>query len=457
VRAAAPAPAALATVPLPARAATAPILPRVTADGGRHDFHVARAAGRWTPALERAGGTILSTRVAGGFGGNFTGVVVRTYAHAATARPSQAHVSQIREVSAGRAGIASRRFGVAPGGAPVDEYTLTNARGTSARCLTLGGIVVSLSTADRDGAMADVVLGYDTLDDYLTDRRFLGALVGRYANRIAGARFSLDGREHEVLRNAGAHHLHGGAGGFHRAVWSAEPFARDGDVGVVLRHVSPDGEEGFPGTLAVRVTYTLTADDALAIDYQAESDRATPVNFTQHLYVNLAGHDAGSVLGHELTVHASRFAPVDASLIPTGELRPVAGTPFDFTTPTTLGARLGADDEQLRRGGGYDHSFAIEGGRTGGDGTRHAARLRDPSSGRTLDVHTTEPAVQVYTGNALGDGPPGKGGHAYGPHDGVALETQHFPDSPNQPQFPSTILRPGDVFRARSVYRFSAS
>ena len=357
----------------------------------------------------------------------------------------------------GGAGVESRPFGVAPDGAAVHEYTLTNARGTTLRFLTLGGIITALRVPDRDGVRADVVLGHDTLDDYLRDPDFQGALVGRFANRIAGARFVLDGREYTLTRNEGANQLHGGPSGFHRAVWHAEPFTRDDAVGVVLTHRFPDGSDGYPGALTVRVTYTLGGDDAFAVDYHAETDAATPVNFTQHFYVNLAGHDAGDAMSHELTLHASRFVPVDTALIPTGDLRDVAGTPFDFRTPHTLAERLGADHEQLRIGGGYDHSFALDRA-PGGAGLVHAARLREPTSGRTMDIHTTEPAVQLYSGNQLGAGPARKGADAaYAPRTGVALETQHFPDSPNRPEFPSTILRPGEVFHSRSVYRFSVT
>jgi aldose 1-epimerase len=249
--------------------------------------------------------------------------------------------------------------------------------------------------------------------------------------------------------NDGEHHLHGGARGLHRAVWTAEPFARGGDVGVELRHVSPDGEGGYPGALDVRVTYTLT-DDALVLDYRAQTDRATPVNLTQHVYVNLGGHDAGDVLDHELTVAATRYTPTDTALIPTGELRDVRGTPFDFTTPTAIGARIDADDEQLRAGDGYDQNFALDAD------APFAARLHDPSSGRTLEIHTTEPGLQLYTGNALDLAAPSKSGRRYGKYAGVALETQRFPDSPNHPNFPSSILRPGETFLSRTVYRFSA-
>lgn len=353
-------------------------------------------------------------------------------------------------------GVAIAPFGTTPAGERVDAYTLTNARGASVRFLTYGGVIACVCVPDRAGALADVVLGHDALEDYVADPHYFGAIIGRYANRLARGRFVVNGREHRVAANDGAHHLHGGTNGFHRAVWSAEPFedAARGRVGAVLHHVSPDGDEGYPGTLAVRVTYAFGDDDALVVDYHAESDRDTPVNLTQHAYFNLAGHDAGDVLAHELTLCASRFTPVDEELIPTGEIRSVAHTPFDFTRPIPIGARLDADDPQLAAADGYDHNFVLD---RQGHALALAARLVDPASGRTLEVHTTEPGLHVYSGNALGTGPLGKGGHAYGRHAGIALETQHFPNSPNQAGFPSTILRAGETYRSRSVYRFGVA
>ena len=349
--------------------------------------------------------------------------------------------------------IVREHFGVTPDGRTVDAFTLTNARGAEVRFMTYGGVILSVLVPDRDGVLDDVTLGYDTLDGYLADTRFFGALVGRYANRIAGARFALDGREYRLATNDGPNHLHGGPRGFHTAVWSAEPFAGDGGVGATLRHTSPDGDEGYPGRLEARVTYTLTDEDDLEIDYHATADAPTHVNLTQHAYFNLAGHDAGDVHGHELAIAASRFTPVDPTLIPTGELRDVRGTPFDFTAPAPIGARIDADDEQLRRGQGYDHNWVID-REPGSDSLLLAARLRAPGSGRVMEVWTTEPGVQFYAGNVLPGGPLGKGGVDYVRRGGLALETQHFPDSPNRPAFPSTVLRPGDVYRSRTVYRF---
>lgn len=349
------------------------------------------------------------------------------------------------------AGAHREPFAVMPDGRPVERITLHDGRGMEVRLLTRGGVIQAVRVPDRNGVLADVALGYDTLDGYLADTGFHGALIGRYANRIARGRFTLDGRAYTLATNDGPNHLHGGPGGFHTVIWNAEPFQDARGVGVVLTHVSPAGTEGYPGTLRVRVTYTLV-DHEIEVDYHATTDAPTPVSLTQHTYFNLAGHGAGDVLDHELQLHASHFTPVDATLIPTGEIRPVAGTPFDFTTPGRIGARIDEDDEQLRRAGGYDHNLVL--GESAGSGARLAARLREPTSGRVLEVLTTEPGVQFYSGNFL-TGVPGKEGRAYAWRSGLALETQHFPDSPNQPGFPSTILRPGAEYASRTVYRFS--
>jgi aldose 1-epimerase len=315
--------------------------------------------------------------------------------------------------------------------------------------IAYGGTITSIRVPDREGRIAEVTLGHDTLAGYVEDTRWFGALVGRYANRIADGRFSLDGRDYALERNDGPNHLHGGSSGFHRALWDVEP--RDSDAGAcaVLRHTSPPGDGGYPGTLTVRVTYTLTHEDALIIDYHATTDAPTPVNLTQHSYFNLAGAGPGDILDHELRLNARAFTPIDAVLIPTGEIRGVDGTPFDFTTPARIGSRIDGADEQLARCGGYDHNFVLE--RDGEAELSFAARLLDPGSGRTLTVLTTEPGIQLYSGNALetaaGD---------YGRRAGLTLETQHFPDSPNHPAFPNTILRPGQDFSSRTVYAFSA-
>jgi aldose 1-epimerase len=337
----------------------------------------------------------------------------------------------------------------------MDAFTIRNANGMAVRFIAYGGSIVSLEVPDRTGRLADVVLGYDSLEGYEADRHYLGALIGRYANRIAKGRFTLDGHVHAVTVNDGPNHLHGGRRGFHKVPWDVTPF-EDGDVrGALLSYTSVTGDEGYPGTLSVSVMMTLNDDNELALDYAAVADEPTPVNLTQHSYFNLAGHDAGDIRGHELTIAASRYTPVDASLIPTGALSDVSGTPFDFRAARTIGAALDSEDEQLRiGGGGFDHNFVLDRAERAEDAAL-AARLYDPGSGRVLEIYTTEPGLQLYSGQALG-GVAGKG-IVYPAYAGVALETQHFPDSPNQPSFPNTILRPGEGFTSRTVYRFSAS
>jgi aldose 1-epimerase len=355
--------------------------------------------------------------------------------------------------SSGDASVERETFGAMPDGREVELFRLRNAGGMEVRLATYGGTVVSLKAPDRDGVFADVALGYATFEEYLADRVWFGPLIGRSANRIAGGRFTLDGREYVLPLNDGPNHLHGGPGGFDKALWGAEPFHAADGVGVVLTHTSPAGTDGYPGTLHVRVTVTLTERNELDLAYRAATDAATPVNITQHSYFNLAGEGSGDVLGHDLTLNASRFTPLGPTMVPSGELRPVAGTPFDFTVPTPIGARIDADDEQLRTTGGYDHNFMLN---RRGNGLELAARLYDPGSGRVLEVLTTEPGIQLYTGNGLDGSIVGRSGRPYGRRSGVALETQHFPDAPNQPGFPSTILRPGQEFASRTVYRFGA-
>jgi aldose 1-epimerase len=303
--------------------------------------------------------------------------------------------------------------------------------------------------------MADVVLGHDTLQDYRNDTSYFGAIIGRVVNRIAGSRFTLDGREFHLAANRSPNHLHGGLNGFDRAVWRASSFS-DGSTaaGLELRHLSPDGDEGYPGSLDVRARYAVTERNELIVDFLATSDQPTPVNLTQHSYFNLAGHGTGDILRHELQIDADQFTPMREGSLPTGEIAPVAGTPFDFRSLTAIGTRIGEADEQLRIGGGYDHNFVL---RLKGSGLVHAARLIEPASGRTLDVYTTEPGLQFYSGNSIERKVPGKAGKVYGPRSGLSLETQHFPDSPNQPQFPSIILRPGEEYRSRTVFAFSVT
>lgn len=345
-------------------------------------------------------------------------------------------------------------FGTTPAGEMVELFTLVNPAGIEVRTMTYGGIIVSLRTPDRSGELEDIVLGYDVLAGYIRENPYFGAIVGRYGNRIANARFALDGETFTLAANNGPNHLHGGIVGFDKVVWSAEPFTGDTAVGIVFRYTSPDGDEGYPGNLEAQVTYTLTDGNALVFEYHATTDRATPVNLTQHSYFNLAGDGRGDILDHELMIRAGQYTPVDSTLIPTGEIASVDGTPFDFRTPTGIGARIDDNDEQLRFGGGYDHNFVLD---SPGDGLSLAARVMEPGSGRTLEVWTTEPGLQFYSGNFLDGSITGKAGHVYHHRTGFCLETQHYPDSPNQPGFPSTILRPGEEYASRTRLVFGVS
>jgi aldose 1-epimerase len=360
----------------------------------------------------------------------------------------------------GAASVNREAFGRLPDGTPVDRFALTNSRGVEVRLMTYGAAIISVRAPDRSGHVEDIVLGFDTLDAYLTKSRYFGTVVGRYGNRIAKGRFVLDGAPFQLAVNNGVNHLHGGDRGFDKVVWKGEPFERDGSVGVVFTYSSKDGEEGYPGTLKATVTYTLTPRNELTLDYRATSDKATPINLTNHSYFNLAGRSGGDILQHQLMLNADRYTPVDATMIPTGEVAAVDATPFDFRRPTAIGARIDSDHEQLRRGGGYDHNFVVRGGgpRTGASGgsTRPAlhlaAQVVEPSSGRTLDVATTEPGVQFYAGNNLD-----LARNGFGRRTGFCLETQHFPDSPNHPQFPSTILRPGQTYESTTVFTFGVT
>lgn len=337
-------------------------------------------------------------------------------------------------------------------GRPVELFLLTNPRGMKAAITNYGGIVVELWVPDRHGRLADVVLGYPTLEAYVKDSPYFGAIIGRYGNRIGKARFTLGGQEYRLAANDHGNHLHGGIKGFDKVVWEAQPTETPQGPQLKLSYLSKDGEEGYPGNLQVTVTYRLTDDNALEIEYRATTDKPTPVNLTNHSYFNLRGQGEGDILAHELVLCADRFTPVDAGLIPTGELRPVEGTPFDFRTPVAIGKRIDQPDEQLRFGRGYDHNFVLN-KQPGEMGL--AARVVEPTSGRVMEVLTTEPAVQFYSGNFLDGTNVGKGGKVYRHRYGFCLETQHFPDSPNQPHFPSTILDPGKEYRSRTVYKFS--
>ena len=346
-----------------------------------------------------------------------------------------------------------KSFGKTPDGQPVDLYVLTNKSGAEASITNYGGAVVSLKVPDRNGKLADVALGYDTAGGYVNDKSYFGALVGRYGNRIAHAQFVLDGKTYTLAKNNGENSLHGGIKGFNKAVWTAKILSTEGGQSLELSYLSKDGEEGFPGNLKVSVIYTWTDADALQVEYSATTDKETVVNLTSHSYFNLAGQSSGDILGHLLMIQAEKFTPVDADLIPTGELRDVAGTPFDFRKATAIGARIDQDDEQLKLGGGYDHNFVLR--RSADPVESLAARVVEPTTGRVMEVWTTEPGVQFYTGNFLDGKTAGKGGVAYPRRSAFCLETQHFPDSPNQPKFPSVVLKPGERYHTITTYKFS--
>lgn len=347
--------------------------------------------------------------------------------------------------------VNTRPFGTTLDGRPVDLYELRNDTGTVCRLTNFGATVVSLSVADRDGEFADVVLGFDDVAGYQSPaNQYFGCTVGRVANRIARGTFTLDGTRYRLATNNDPNHLHGGARGFDKHVWRAEPFSREQASGVVFRRTSEDGEEGYAGRVTVEVTYTLTDDDALRIDYLASSDRRTPINLTHHSYFNLSGAGNGTILDHELQVFASRYTPNDDTLIPTGELAPVEGTPLDFRAATRIGDRIAELDDSPNLG--YDHNFVLDS--DGGELAR-AARLRDPESGRVMELWTTERGLQFYTGNFL-NGATGKGGKTYVHRGALCLEAQAFPDSVNQPSFPSIVLEPGDAYRQTTVHRFHA-
>ncbi len=349
--------------------------------------------------------------------------------------------------------ISRAPWGEAAASTPVELYTLTNRHGVEARITNYGGIIVSLRVPDREGQLADVALGFDSLEPYLARHPYFGALVGRVANRLAGACFILDGVEYRVTKTHGENHLHGGINGFDRQVWAAHASDIANGPRLELAYHSPDGEEGYPGDLDVSVTYTLTDDNALVIDYRATPDADTLVNLTNHSYFNLAGAGQGDILGHVLTLYADAFTPTNDQQIPTGEVRSVAGTPFDFRQPTPIGQRIYADDEQLRLGSGYDHNWVLKGPTAT---PALAAEVVEPNSGRCLEVWTTEPGVQFYTGNKLSSNGNivGKGGKVYGPHAGLCLETQVWPDAIHHPNFPSPIVRAGDTYRQTTVFKF---
>ena len=341
--------------------------------------------------------------------------------------------------------ISKEPFGTIDDSA-VDLYTLTNPNGLVAKITNYGGTVTSLKVPDKTGKLADVVLGYETLDEYLQSTPYFGSIIGRFANRISGGKFTLDGVEYSLAKNVGQNALHGGNKGFDKVVWAAEKIENENRACLKLTYTSKDMEEGYPGNLACTVIYSLTNDDELKIEYEAVTDKPTVVNLTSHSYFNLAGHDSGDILAHELTINADQFTPTDNTLIATGKIEPVKGTPLDFNRPAVIGARIGQVD------GGYDHNFVLN----SSDGSpASAGRVYEPTTGRVMEVFTTEPGMQFYSGNFLDDSHKGKG-TTYNKHSGFCLETQQFPNSPNRPHFPSTVLRPGEKYTQLTIYKFSA-
>lgn len=346
--------------------------------------------------------------------------------------------------------ISKQPFGKTQDGTPVDLYTLKNDNGVEVRITNYGGIVTHFIAPDKAGKMGDVVLGFDTVAQYEKDSPYFGCIVGRYGNRIAKGKFSLNGKTYSLAVNNGENALHGGLKGFDKVVWTAKPI--DGvEPSLELNYLSKDGEEGYPGNLSVKAVYTLTKDNGLKLEYTATTDKDTVINLTQHSYFNLKGQ--GDILGHEVMLNASAFTPVDATLIPTGEIRKVAGTPFDFTKPTAIGARINVPDEQLKFGGGYDHNWVVDQKKPGE--LTLAARIFEPTTGRVLEVLSTEPAVQFYCGNFLEGKFKGKYDVLYGHRTGFCFEPQHYPDSPNQPKFPSVVLKPGQTYKNTIIFRLS--
>jgi aldose 1-epimerase len=355
---------------------------------------------------------------------------------------------ELKPIKPAQAGVEKQPFGKTPEGTQVDLYTLTNGKGMTVKITNYGGTITELHVPDRDGKDGDVVLGFDNLKGYTDGHPFFGCLVGRCANRIAKGKFTLDGKEYKLATNNGPNHLHGGLKGFDKVVWNAE-VVKGTEPALKLTYRSKDGEEGYPGNLDVEVVYTLTDKNELRIDYKATTDKATPVNLTNHSYFNLAGHNSGDVLGHEATIAADKYTPTDETLIPTGKIEPVKGTPYDLTSPTAIGKHIG---ELKGNPGGYDINYVLRDHKD----LFLAATVREPKSGRVMEVLTTEPGVQLYTGNFLDGSSKGKGEAVYKKHAALCLETQHFPDAVNHPDFPSVILKPGETYKTTTVYRFSA-
>jgi aldose 1-epimerase len=368
-------------------------------------------------------------------------------------KPDESKTSSVLKESTYEMKIEQSAFGKTADGQDVSLFALQNASGMKATLTNYGATVISLFAPDRNGNFDDVVFGFPTLESYLQEHPFFGGTIGRYGNRIGKGRFKLDGVEYKLATNNGENHLHGGVKGFHKVVWSAAPVKQDSAVSVKFSYLSKDGEEGYPGNLSCTVTYSLTNNNELKIEYHATTDKATPVNLTHHGYFNLAGQGKEDILNHQLEIFADRFTPVDEGLIPTGELRPVEGTPMDFRQPHAIGERIDSDDEQLQFGHGYDHNWVLN---NSNGSLALAARVYESTTGRMMEVWTTEPGLQFYSGNFLDGSLTGKDNQVYKYRYGFCLETQHFPDSPNKPDFPSTILRPGETYSTETIYRFSA-
>lgn len=343
-------------------------------------------------------------------------------------------------------------FGAMPDGTPISQYTLVNSQGMTMKVINYGGIITHLIAPDRTNTFEDVVLGYDSLSDYLKSSPYFGALIGRYGNRIAKGKFTLDGKTYRLGQNNGPNNLHGGPKGFDQRVWTIDEHAVDNGAALKLTYLSRDMEEGYPGNVQAEVIYHLTDSNELKINYRATTDKKTIINLTQHTYFNLSGDTKRDILGHELMINADQFIPVDKTLIPTGELKSVSETPFDFKTPVAIGSRIDKDDQQLKFGGGYDHCWVLK---DAGDSLKAASTLHDPASGRVMSVYTTEPGIQFYSGNFLDGSITGKYGVVYKKGYGLCLETEHYPDSPNQKNFPPVILNPGEVYKTQTTYRFT--
>ncbi|MFL1013421.1 aldose epimerase family protein [Flavisericum labens] len=348
--------------------------------------------------------------------------------------------------------ITKSEYGKMPDSTTVEAYVLKNANGVEMNVITFGGRITSLKVPNKNGDFENVILGFDNLEDYLEDNPFFGALIGRFGNRIANGKFSLNGEEYTLATNDGPNHLHGGVDGYDRVVWNAEAIEDDKNPGLKLTYLSKDGEEGYPGNLNITVVYTLTEDNTLEVDYKATTDKATVINLTQHAYFNLTGDFNNDILGHEVVINADAFLPVDGTLIPTGEIRKVEGTPFDFTSPKIVGQEINSENNQLELGKGYDHCWVLNGEK---GSMRMAASAYDKNSGRFMEIYSTEPAIQFYTGNFLDGTLPNPAGGTYAHRTGFCLETQHYPDSPNQEEFPSVVLNPGETYSTKTSFRFS--